>query len=815
MIFQDLQLSLRHLKKDKFTTIINVLGLTIGITGCLVIYLIILAQLSYDNFHPAKDRIYRIVSHVEAPGGDSQTWSTIPYPAAGVFRQATGVEALAVFISFYAKVSIPFEDQQLIVAQRPDMEEEVSDIVMVEPDYFDIFEFEWLSGNKDSALIEPFTVVLTQSKARSYFGEVRPSEVIGKEVIYNDSLRTVVTGVVDDWEQNTDLVFRDFISFATVGKSQLRARASLENWNVPNRFSQTFVRLEPTADADSLEKKLTDILNANAHKNHRIAPFLQPLSALHFDEVYDDVYSEKAQLQALYMMLTIAFFILALAIINFINLATAQSSYRAKEMALKKILGAGKWRLIGQFLLETGILTLAALTLSLLLANPVLSVISNFIPKNVGLYLIDTETIYFILIITAVTTLLAGWYPATVLASSPAIVSRQNPVYHSKSLKGFFRRGLIVFQFTISVVFIISALAVASQLKYMLSKDMGFDRKYVMSFNIPGQNFSSSYDSVASKIKELPGVKNVSLNMGPPVERGHRTMSLIDLENAVTIEAELHSGDENYLPLFDIPLLAGRNYALSPSDSLTEFVINVSAAKMLGYNTPDEALGAQLTIQLGRQRKGTVVGVVGDFHSRPLQQPIQPAFFLHSANVSRTISLKMDPEMSQGEFSAAVQSIESIWQAYYPNEIFQYTLLEQAVVSLYKGEFRTMEVMTGAMAISLFIACLGLYGLVTFITEQRAKEIGIRKVLGASVPSIVLMLCKEFVVLIAISVAIGSPIGFSAMNGWLNYFAYSVELDFWIFLMAAAIVFFISLATISFHAIRVAQANPVKSLRTE
>lgn len=814
MLRKNLVIAWRHIKRDKLTTTINLLGLVIGLTACLVTYLIIVAELSYDTFHPDKDRIYRALSQVQAPSGEPSGWSTVPFPATEVVRaEFEDVESLAVFIAFYARVSVPFEDQQIILAEALDLNEEASDMIVVQPDYFDIFQYEWEAGDKETALNEPFQVVLTTGKAEKYFGSMPASQVLGREVIYNDSLRMTVTGVVKDWEQNTDFIFGDFISFATVKETFLNRRANLGNWQTPNRFSQTFVKLKPNASPIDIEQRLVALLSEHAGQETSVSKArLQPLTSMHIDEAYGDMNSERAYLPVLFTLLTIAFLLLTLAIVNYVNLATAQSLSRSRETSMRKTLGSTRPMLIFQFLTETFLLTSFAIVLAVLLVPPTLEFISAYIPKYVGLYLIEP---WAIVVIALLISLAAGIYPAFVISGYSPVEGRNKLMLSGKQKKNSLRKVLIVFQFTISIVLIICTLVINYQIYFLLTADMGFNKNSVVSIDAPGFNYDSRTQQLYDTIRQLPGVETVSLNMGPPIERGHRSGQLQNSETGVTVEAELHSGDEHYLGLYEIDIVAGRNFGAHAEDSLAEFVINESTAKQLGFSQPADALGKMVESNMFGPRKGPVVGVVADFHSRPLQNPIRPAFFLLASRNSRTISIKIAANSGEQGFADALLEVEKAWMGLYPNERFRYSLLEQEIAEFYAWEFNSARVMGMATLVSLFISCIGLFGLVTFTTELRTKEIGVRKVMGASITSIVVMLCREFTVLVLIAIAIASPLAWFMMNTWLKFFAYHASIDWWIFVLAGVIALLIALLTVSFHAIRVARSNPVHNLRVE
>ncbi|MEQ8808386.1 MAG: ABC transporter permease, partial [Imperialibacter sp.] len=490
MLGRNLVIAWRHLRKDKVTTGINLLGMVIGVTACLLTYLIILAELSYDTFHKDRSRIFRVVSSLQMPSAAVQPVANIPYPAAAIISmEFDSVESVAVFMTFYGKVAIPFEDQELIVSELPDINEDVSDIIMTQPSYFDIFQYEWLAGEKDSALQKPFQLVLTESKARRYFGGIPASKILGREVVYNDSLRTTVVGVVRDWKQNTDFIFNDFISFETINKTSLGRRFHLNSWQAPNRFSQTFVKLKKGASAASFEHKLAALIDQHTEANIESAR-LQPLAGIHFDETYRDMYSSKARLPLLYTLNAIALFILGLAIINYINLSTAQSFSGSIEVGIRRMLGGQRSTLIIQFLLETFLLTSMAVLLALLLVEPALGLIASYVPEKIGLDLFTPSASLGVLGLTVVTSLLAGFYPALVATGYSPLVGLGKQKLPVKSKRDSFRKVLIVIQFTISIVLINCSFVINQQIFFLLTQDLGVNQHNIINFNLPGFGYA-------------------------------------------------------------------------------------------------------------------------------------------------------------------------------------------------------------------------------------------------------------------------------------------------------------------------------------
>jgi len=811
----------RNMVKNKTATIINILGLTLGITACLIIYLDTSFELSYDNFHPDKERIYRVVTSAQSTSGDIDYKPTVPEPVAGAIRaDFTGIEKVAQFHGYYAKVTIPTGSNETKTFDAAnEREEETSDIIISDPEYFDIFKYQWIAGDAAS-MKDAFHVVLTESKAKKYFGSLSPDEIIGKKIIYNDSLPLFVSGIVKNYPKNSDFIFNDFISSATIQRTFLKDKFDFTKWQRWNKISQTFVKTTKGTTPLQFQKQTLDLVkkNMDVGDDTRISIALQPLSDIHFNTNYEAAYGREVHLTTLYGLMVIAIFILLIAAVNFINLSTAQSLQRAKEIGVRKVLGSSRKNLILQLLCETFIVTALSAVISLLIVSPIISAFHTFLPDGVGLSF-NENIISFILLVTLSISLLAGFYPAKVLSSYMPVVTLKGANFQQGSGKNYLRKGLIVFQFTISLIFIIGTLIIGNQIRYVLNTDMGFAKNAII--NIPGnQNYSKEKMQIlAQQIKHVAGVEMVSVDLGTPAEESHWSTILKSKELGDTeVGAEFQAGDENYIKLYQLKLLTGRN--LLPSDTMKEYLINETLAKQLGFKKPEDAIGK--TISSGGD-DGTashkllpIVGVLSDFHSESLHDPIAPTFISTSKKYSRIVSVKLLTQGKQiNNFKETITNIEKVWKNIYPNEKFQYKFFDETIAKFYDKEMKTGQLMNTAMAIAIFISCIGLFGLVTLTAQQRTKEIGIRKVLGASVLGIVSMLSFDFIKLVILAFVIASPVAYYFMHQWLQNFAYRINISWWVFVVAVLAAMFIALLTVSFHAIKAAIANPVKSLRTE
>jgi putative ABC transport system permease protein len=807
----------RNISRNKVYTIINILGLSLGVTACLIIYLITNFELSYDTFHPGKERIYRIVTYLQDPEGRNNAIAgAISVLPMQVRKELTGLENVTGFYNYFPKITIPTAGNTAKKFDAPKEGEETSPVVVAEPQYFSIFKYQWLQGNPSTALNEPFKVVLSELEARKYFGSIPLENIIGKEVIYNDSLRVNVSGIVKDWNNNTDFGFKDFISFATVQNSFIKNDIDLKNWGMWNYNSQGFIKLAKGVTQAQVEKQFPQFvkLHLSMPPGMKVKLLLQPLADIHFNNHYNDAYSRQVHLPTLYALMAIAAFILIIAAINFINLSTAQSLRRAKEVGVRKVLGGSKASLTIQFLIETLIVTIIAVIISVIVTNPIISSFRSIIPKGVVLHFFSPAVLVFLVSIIIVTALLAGFYPARVLSSYLPVLSLKGQGSQKLNRKSYLRKSLIVFQFTVSLVFIIGTIVIANQIHFILNKDLGFNKDAIITIHTDYNNPITQVGVFANKVKQIPGVALITRHQQTPASTRH-SGTVINYKGGggVKIDASFDICDENYVPLFGLKIIAGRN--ILHSDTIKEFLVNETCSKALGFKKSEDALGK--IVQVGiNDAKGPIVGVVKDFHSESLHAPIVPFFMASQKRNERGVSIKLATQGKQlDHFKNTIAQIERAWKIAYPNDKFEYRFFDQTIANMYDKEQKTAQLMNTAMAIAIFISCMGLFGLATFTAQQRIKEIGIRKVLGASATGIVAMLSKDFLVLVVIALLIASPIAWYFMHLWLQDFAYRINISWWTFLLSGSAAIFIALLTISFQSVKAALMNPVKSLRSE
>ncbi len=813
----------RNLIRHKFYSFVNVLGLALGVCACLVIFLITRYEFGFDKFHPDLQRIYCVdaVSY----GGH---WNCVPGPMPDAMRrEMNGLETVAPYQTYQASVIIPGGPNE-----KQKGFDDAGSIAIAGPQYFEIFRYRWLSGNAATSLSIPNSVVLTAEKARQYFGDLDPEAIMGRSIIYRDSLIVTVAGVVADWTGNSDFNFSQWISYATIPASFLKNEITLDNWDKLDRSSHVIIKLARDVKPKQIDAQFTTFAKRHFGPKSAFAASLKPLSGSHFHQEYGGI-GRKASLPVLYTLMAVAGFILILAIVNFVNLSTAQSMQRAREIGVRKVLGGSKSGIALQFYTETMLLTVAAMVLATVMIEPVLGLFADLIPMGVYFQL-NGATLLFLMLVIVMTTLLAGFYPAKVLGNYQPTATLKGIAAVPGNGKGTLRRGLIVFQFTISLLFIIASVVIGSQLRYVLHTDLGFKTDAIITLGAPRDNSSnSSFGSdkirvrppmndeadktivLMEKIRHLAGVEQVIREWKSPMDQTHSGFeggALKGSEDEKPVNLSFHYGDEDYLPFYGMRLVAGRN--LLPGDSTGELLISEAGARALGFADVSEVIGREVVIAPGESYP--VAGVVADFYENSFHQATWPVIIRHKPSKETTIAVKIAATgMAAGELRMLIANIEKEWKALFPSKPFGYSFLDDSIANLYADDLRTERLTNVAMGVTVFISCLGLLGLAIFSTQKRTREIGIRKVLGATVSDIIGMLCKDIVWLVLIALLIASPLAWYLMHDWLQGFAYRTALSGWMFIAAGAAAMCIALLTVGFQAMRVAMANPVKSIRTE
>ncbi len=813
--------SLRHLLRNKLYTFLNVLGLTIGITSCWVIYKYVNYELSYEQGLASKEHTYRLVSKMGEEGNYSFSGGISAPIYFYMKEELTGYKTLApLFKTYTQSVFVPEGRSRSLAKELLDFEKQ--QIYRTEPSYFDLLNYTWLGGDKHSALSSSKEVVLTESRARYYFPNQQLEDIIGKTIVYDDSVQVSVTGIIKALDYPSEFRGEEFM---LLQKSSIDL--SLVNWTNTNSsdmvYFQTNNELEANQLLDQVQKKVLanwKLFNQEKKVTYKYNREIEKLPILesHFTTEISDFGASKISKKVIYALIGVALFLLILACINYINLTTALIPQRNKEIGIRKTLGSKGSHLILQMLMETTWVVLLALLLSIPLSYLVMHSFSEFFSMENLRYVNSWSLIIFILFIFILTLLVAGIYPSWIMTKVNAVdIFRNKGKVTLGKVKLNIRKLFIVFQFVVALVFIISAIIIGQQLTYAIQKDLGFKKDAVLVSDIPFklwdiENFESKRQTLITELRKIPGIAHLSLGQKPMTDR--HSSSVYTVRNPGEQESEGHriflkSVDTAYLSVYGMQLIAGAN--LIPSDTVSSFIINETAMKMFQFASPEDALGK--LIGQGNHRY-PIVGVVKDFHISNFYAAIEPlALRTHMGNAG-TINIRLSTSTSR-EVDQVMAAVGKKWERFFPAEDFSYEFMDKSIASLYKKEQMLLTLTNVCTAIAIIISCLGLFGLSTIAAYQRSKEIGIRKVLGASMAKIVTLLSQDYLKLLALALLIASPLVWWMCNAWLSDFAYRIEISWVPFLIGAVFIFTASILTISYQALKAANTNPVDSLRDE
>jgi ABC-type antimicrobial peptide transport system permease subunit/AraC-like DNA-binding protein len=818
------KIAFRGFWRHKLFTLINIIGLSIGISAFLAIYFIVHYDFTFDKFHKDSDRIYRVVMNMSFQGHKNYL-SGGPGPLAEAIKsQAIGIEEITPVYSLSPHFVYIDKDKNAQKRFRdPDR------ITLADQQYFRIFNYVWLAGSSQHALDAPGQVVLTSQQARLYFPSLSYREMIGKVITY-DTLKTTVSGIVETFTQNSDFTFHDIISFSTAtANKHLADDLNINNWNRISSASEVFVKLTPGTPSAGVVKQINTIFrksNPPRAEQKMPAPIvdlaLQQLDDIHFNPDYSIFYfSSPASKTTLYGLLASAIFLLLLACINYVNLTTAQATQRAKEIGIRKTLGSSRIQLAAQFLSETFFITFFAVCISMLLAPVILKMFADVISPDIHANMLRPDVMLFLLILTIVISILSGFYPAMVLSGYKPATVLKNQVQgdSNKTRNAWLRKSLTVSQFIVAQFFIMATILVSQQIHYALHKNLGFKKDAILLINTPWQNTKASTNQVLlNEFRSMPQVALVGLgNDAPSADAFNRTRMTYDdgKKQITTEEIIVKSGDENYIKIYQIKLLAGRN--ITEADTGKAIIINNTYAKLLGFTNPHEAIGKQLNWFGGRNI--SIIGVVADFNQRSLHSSIYPSIITSGSPIPRpmmTLHVSLKPETTSGnEWKTAITNMGKAWKKAYPDDDFDCHFYDETIARFYDEEQHTSTLLAWATGFSILISCLGLLGLAIYTTNQRTKEIGIRKVFGASVAQIVILLSTELISLILLAFIIVTPIAWYVVNKWMESFADHVAISWWAFVISGVGMLLTGLFTLSFRTIRAGMANPVKSLRNE
>ncbi len=796
MIKNYLKTTFRSFSRNRLNSFINVVGLTMGIACAIVLFLLADYASSYNRFEKNYDRIYRFVNSSPGQGGEIEYTPGVPLPfVAAVKEDFSNFEQVMLVKDYYGETLFTIDPD----SQSPTFYElQDKRIAFVDNDYLKTFTITWLEGNKDEALQRPGGVVLSKSLADQMFPE---GNVLGQPLVFNKQYDLYVEGVMADLPKNSDMPFDAFFALSTINKEIEEGE-----WNSVSSADQCYVLLKAGDNPENYSDRIAEFTAKHFDEEDKEVYELQPMSDFHFNENYGNLsYSSTSKNEILAMVL-IGIFLILTACVNFINLSTAIAIKRSKEVGVRKVLGGTRKQLAFQFLSESFGIILLSMICGLGLAELLIIYINPFLDTQLDIDLFNVQFLAFLFLGLVVITLLAAFYPAILLSGFKPTVALKSMITSRNSGRMSLRQGLVVFQFFISQLFIIGTIIILVQLDFVKNADLGFDTEAIINVRIPEED-KSKKTTLTTEVSRLAGVKDISLSFSPP-SSGSISVSNFKLEeNGEDFYTAMKYADEHYLDVFGMQLLAGRT--LSPSDTLKEIIVNEKLLRYMGHQgSYDDAIGKQVRIW---GLWVPIVGVVKDFHSASLRNEIMTSAIFSYSESYRLASIKVN----LGAFEDTNEEIRKIWKSLYPEYDYDYTFYDDQLAESYEGERKMASVFGFFSIVAIIVGCLGLFGLSSFMINQKTKEIGIRKTLGASVRSIVGMFSWAFVKLILLAFVLAVPLSWYTMNEWLHNFKFRIDLSPVLFASGLLATMIVAIITVGYKSVSAATANPVDSLRDE
>jgi putative ABC transport system permease protein len=793
----NLKIALRNLWKYKGYTAINIFGLSIGLASCILIFIFVHYQMSFDKDFTNSDRIYRVVSTWKYADGNDFKSQGVPRPLAPAMRNDFGqLEKVASVQKTGGIIKIKAEEGRAEIKTA-------EDVYYIEPSFFEIFNYDWISGKPEQALKDPNTVVLSEKMATKFFGDWK--KAVGKSINFENKVDFKVTGIIKDAPQNSSFPFNVLISYATYKDRNEKS------WGSVSSNTECYVLLKKGVTVNLLDQPLKQFIKKYYVEKSpgKEGHLFQALNDIHHDDDYGNFANRTAPYKELIGLSIIGLFLLLTACINFINLATAQAISRSKEVGVRKVMGSRRKQLIWQFLSETALITFIALLLACVLTELVLPEMASLFGAEITFSLFGHPVIFaFLTLLLFVVSFLAGLYPAMVMSGFSPALAIKNKVNNSSAGGVGLRKTLVVVQFAITAILIVSTLVVIKQMDYIRNKSLGYDTKAVALMYVPTDSLSlQNFNTFKEQLLANPGVKSVSFcSAAPTADSNNETSFSYGSSKNADFQVNTKVADNDYFKTFGLQMVAGR--ALAKSDTIKEFVVNETLLKKLNVKNPNEAIGKVLSLW---GSSGQIVGVVKDFNNYSLHDQIAPIAIFSSQNRCYTLAVKLERK----EIINTMKDVESKFNATFPNYVYDVHFLDDQIENYYHTE-QVMGVLFKVFAgVVIFISFIGLFGLISFIATQRTKEIAIRKVLGASNIELIKMLNSSFLWMVSIANLIAWPIAYIFVNKWLSTFEYRIPLTIWPFVIAMFISIAITLITVTLRSYRAAKANTIDALKYE
>ncbi|MEQ8879487.1 MAG: ABC transporter permease [Cyclobacteriaceae bacterium] len=783
----------RNLTRNKSFAIINTLGLALGFTCCILIFLFVKYHLSFDDFHDNSERIFRIVTEEHR---DFIAYEASVPPALGrAFRDDYDYPEKVARIDRH-------QDVILTISQNDTKRKFKEELAFVEKEFFEIFNYPLLSGNSFDGFSDPNRAFITSTMASKLFGGTDP---IGQSIQLDNRIELTVSGVLKDLPPNTIHEFDIYISYSTL--KDYGGFVAEDGWGGISSSLQCFTLLKPGISPQLVESELQKyvaIHRPNSKNEHHYK--LQHIADIHYNTQYDGVISH----QTLIVFSFIGLFLIIAACINFINMSTAQAISRSREVGVQKVLGSYRWQLFRRFMSETALLSLFSLIIGFILSFLLLPYLNLWFDVNISSKeLVMPSTLAFISALYLSITVFSGLYPGLLLSGISPVLALKGKLTQQHVGGLLTRKSLIITQFVISQMLIVGMIVIGKQMHYALNTDLGFNKEAIITVEIPSNIDKEKRNDLKNRFLAIPGVEKVSACLAPPSfnKNWGTSVRFSDHVENEEFSIQVKAADQDYLETFDLKLIAGRNYF--PSDSIKEFVVNEMLVRKLNLKSPEEVVGKALHVN--RSTTGIIVGVVSDFHNMDLRAEITPIFITNLDFAQNTYSIKINLNSAQHTIS----QIEDQWSREFPNYIFDYEFLDAHIARFYESETRTFRLIQIFTFLAIFISCLGMFGLISFLVGRRLKEVGVRKVLGGSIAHVLWLFLNDFFKLVILAAIVAVPVSWFVMDNWLQNFQFKIEMGFWIFGLAVIASLVITIMTVGFQSIKAALTNPADVLRTE